>query len=106
MESKEERPGTAVTIFGRTYVLRGEHETDRLERLAELLDRRMQDVAESTGTADTLKVAILAALNLADEHLGVESSRGGDSSPDAARLTRLAARLDEALAEVDAAAEC
>jgi hypothetical protein len=58
---------TPVTIFGKTYHLRGDGDPDYLAELAAEVDKRMRAVAESTGTADTLKIAILAALNLADE---------------------------------------
>jgi len=57
----------AVTIYGRTYHLRGDGRTERLGELAERVDRTMRDIADKTGTADTLKVAILAALNIADD---------------------------------------
>ncbi len=57
----------AVTIYGRTYHLRGDGRSEHLGDLAERVDRTMRDIAERTGTADTLKVAILAALNIADE---------------------------------------
>jgi cell division protein ZapA len=90
---------TPVTIFGRTYPLRGGADPDYLIELAALVDARMREVAEGTGTADSLKVAILAALNIADDFL--QASR---RSPSAAtedtegRLGRLVTLLDEALA--------
>jgi len=91
---------TAVTIFGRTYHLRGEGDSGYLVELADLVDRKMREVAEATGTADTLKVAILASLNIADDYLkaGRDGSTSGDEAPDQ-RLARMVALLDEALAE-------
>lgn len=91
---------TPVTIYGRTYYLRGDGQSGYLSELAEIVDGRMRQVAEATGTADTLKVAILAALNIADECL--QARRGGasrDDGRDKARLTSLVTLLDEALAE-------
>jgi cell division protein ZapA len=90
---------TAVTIFGRTYCLRGGGDASYLEELASIVDGKMQEVAEATGTADTLKLAILAALNLADEYFG--AGRRDPSSRDAdgeRRLARMVTLLDEALA--------
>ena len=69
---------TAVTIAGRTYHLRGNGDPDYLQELASLVDARMRAIGEATGTADTLKVAILAALNLADDYL--QSGRRSDRS--------------------------
>jgi cell division protein ZapA len=93
---------TAVTILGRTYRLRGDGDAAYLQELAALVDEKMREVESATGTADTLKIAILASLNLADDYmkisrgsgartakaLGVESNR---------RLARLVNVLDEAL---------
>ena len=95
----EQGEATPVTIFGRTYHLRGNEDPDYLVELAELVDRKMQDMAEATGTADTLKVAILACLNVADDYL--QARRGGSHRPDERtekRLARMVTLLDEALA--------
>ena len=89
---------TPVTIFGRTYHLRGQSDAGYLAELAAEVDRRMKEVADATGTADTLKVAILAALNIADERF--QASRALTpklDGEDEARLDRLLALLDEVL---------
>ena len=92
---------TAVTIFGRTYHLRGHSDTEYLNELAASVDERMREVAEATGTADTLKIAILAALNFADESRhpdrrdAARRFRTGDAEK---RLDRLVTLLDDALA--------
>jgi cell division protein ZapA len=88
---------TPVTIYGRTYHLRGDGDPGYLHTLAREVDRRMREVAESTGTADTLKVAILAALNITDECL---QAGGGSASPAGERhMGRWAALIDEVLAD-------
>jgi cell division protein ZapA len=58
---------TTVEIFGQTYNVRGDGDPDYLLELARLVDTRMRDVAAQVATVDPLKIAILAALNLADE---------------------------------------
>ena len=72
----------------------------RLSRTA-LVDEKMRDVAEATGTADTLKVAILAALNVADEYL--QAGSGGPRAPNRGanekQLARMITLLDEVLTE-------
>jgi len=90
---------TAVTIFGRSYHLRGHGDAKYLEELASLVDSRMREIADATQTADTLKVAILACLNVADDYL---KSRGGATTSQDAdadrRLARMITLLDETLA--------
>ena len=91
---------TAVTIFGRTYHLRGASDSDYLTELAEFVDGKMREVTEETDTADTLKVSILASLNIADDYL--RASRGGPQSPSRTtekRLAKMVAGIDEALAD-------
>jgi cell division protein ZapA len=56
-----------VRIYDREYALRTSGDTGRLEELCRMLDERMREVAEASGAVDTLKAAILTALNLADE---------------------------------------
>ena len=58
---------TSVEIFGQTYNVRGEGDPDYLKELARFVDSRMRDVASQVATVDALKIAILAALNIADE---------------------------------------
>ena len=88
---------TPVTIYGKTYHLRGDGDTTYLHELAQVVDRRMREVAETTGTADTLSLAILAALNITDECL--QAQRGPVSVDTEKQLGRFLTRIDEALAD-------
>ena len=88
---------TPVTIYGKTYHLRGDGDTAYLHELALEVDRRMREVAETTGTADTLALAILAALNITDECL--QARRGPVSTDTERQLDRWAAQIDDALAD-------
>jgi len=63
-----------VSIFNQSYSLRsasgdGEH----VERVARLVDERMRAVADGLAVHDVAKVAVLTALNLADELEGLRS---------------------------------
>ena len=58
-------------------------------------------IAEATGTADTLKIAILAALNFADESRHPDrrdAARRFQTGDAEKRLDRLVTLLDDALA--------
>lgn len=57
-----------VRIYNQTYSIRtGDGNVDRTLQLAELVDQRMREVTDGALTSDSLKVAILVALHLADE---------------------------------------
>jgi cell division protein ZapA len=62
------RPETVeVTILNRTLVLRSENSREHVEQVARLVDERMRLVSSRITTHDVAKIAILAALNIADE---------------------------------------
>jgi cell division protein ZapA len=56
-----------VEIYNQSYNIRGNGNPEYIIQLADFVDRRMRDVAAATLTVDSLKVAILAALHIADE---------------------------------------
>jgi cell division protein ZapA len=61
----------SVDIYDQTYHLRGE-DTEYIRRLAEIVDSKMRAVASHGKTVDSLRVAVLAALNIADEMAALE----------------------------------
>jgi len=67
MSEQPEPSSVQVTIYDREYAFRTTGDPERLQALCASLDKRMREVAASTGAVDTLKVAVLAALSLADD---------------------------------------
>ena len=57
-----------VVIYDQEYFMRGDLNQEYIQKLAQYLDAKMRSIAERTRTVDTLRVAVLAALNLADEY--------------------------------------
>src|ERR1700729_1073538 len=57
---------TTVTIYDQAYHLTG-HDPEHIRQIAEYVDTKMRAVAAQGHTVDSLRVAVLAALNLADE---------------------------------------
>jgi cell division protein ZapA len=56
-----------VNIFNQPYHLRTDGDGDYLRQLAQFVDERMQAISSHTSVVDYAKVAVLAALNIADE---------------------------------------
>jgi cell division protein ZapA len=56
-----------VNIFNQPYHLRTDGDGDYVRRLAQFVDERMQAISTHTSVVDYAKVAVLAALNIADE---------------------------------------
>ena len=94
-----------VEIYDQVYQLRGT-DPEHIQRLAAVVDRKMRAVSAHGATVDSLRVAVLAALNIADELLALrarfDSLNGSLNQAQSAVRTRtgsLAGMLDEVLAE-------
>lgn len=86
-----------VEIYGQTYNLRGEGDTSYITDLAAFVDQKMREVSDHTATVDSLKVAILAALNIADEHFQIKGAQHENQRGTSQRLQRLVELLDRTL---------
>jgi cell division protein ZapA len=67
MDEMRETNSVRATIYNQDYVLRTNGDPRNLETLCAILDDRMKNIAEATGAVDTIKVAVLAALSMADD---------------------------------------
>jgi cell division protein ZapA len=92
------KPAGCVTveIYDQIYHLSGE-DAEYIRGLAELVDARMRAVAAQGRTGDSLRLAVLAALNIADELSRAELGGGGDARQVHARAASLRGMLDEVL---------
>ena len=86
-----------VEIFDQAYNLRGS-DPQYILKLAEYVDAKMRAVAEATNTIDTVRLAVLAALNIADEyHLLKKKQQDGGATDYQKRAHLLSNALDEIL---------
>ena len=65
-EVRRSSTSISVDIYDQTYNLRA-HDPEYIQRLAETVDAKMRAVSATGNTVDSLRVAVLAALNIADE---------------------------------------
>lgn len=85
-----------VEIFNQSYTVRGDLDEAYVASIARYVDGKMRDIASSTRTVDTLRIAVLAALNIADELHAIRQRR--DSAEDDIRF-----RAERCLQLVDSA---
>ena len=85
-----------VEIFDQAYNLRGS-DPDYILKLAEYVDGKMRAVAEQTATVDSVRLAVLAALNIADEYHLLKRKQENGGSDYQSRAQQLASALDEVL---------
>ncbi len=95
----EQAPANYVTveIYDQTYHLSGQ-DAEHIRSLAAQVDAKMRAVAAKGCTVDSLRVAVLAALNMADE-LSQAGETGNSTTVGHARANSLRGLLDEVLEE-------
>jgi len=92
------RGHVTVEIYDQIYHLSGQ-DAEHIRHLAALVDARMRAVAARGRTVDSLRVAVLAALNLADELSQATLAGDADARQGHARAASLRGLLDEVLEE-------
>ena len=63
-----------VNIYDKKYVISGDADQDYIREIAEFVDTRMREINKLTNEIDSTKIAILTALNIADEFFQLKKS--------------------------------
>lgn len=87
----------SVEIHGQRYPIRSSLEHDYVLRLAAYVDQKIGAAAESTPSGDSLRLAVLAALNIADELFRIREATRARDSQIAERASELEQLLDRVL---------
>jgi cell division protein ZapA len=92
-----------LDIFGQTFSLIAEDEA-RLQEVARHVDAEMKQLSQSTATIDSFRLAVLAALNIANERFDLADRLARKDNAVQAQFEALSAKaaritlaLDEAL---------
>src|SRR3954462_10810322 len=97
----EGTPTIRVEIYNQTYNIRSDGDSEYVIGLAEFVDRKMREISSGTLTVDSLKVAILAALHIADEYYRLKSQQEQTDTQLASRSAECAEILDKFLKQKD-----
>lgn len=81
---EKEKTRVTVKIMGEEFILRGTSSPDEMHRVGRYVDRLMKKLAENNIQMSKHKIAVLAALNLADELLKLKSGTNTRASADKA----------------------
>lgn len=93
------REGIRVEIYDQEYFMRGDLDGEYIQRLATYLDGKMRSIADRTHTVDSLRVAVLAALNIADEYHQIKAKYESMSNQMDRKVGSCNEVLDEILKE-------
>jgi cell division protein ZapA len=86
----------SVEIHGQRYPIRSGLDQEYVAKLASYVDEKMRAAADSTPTSDSMRLAVLTALNVADELFRCRDgtrARNGELAERAGELERLLDRL-------------
>jgi cell division protein ZapA len=86
-----------VEIYNQTYSIRSDGDNDYILTLADYVDGKMREISSGTFTVDSLKVAILAALHIADEYHQLQQSQHQTDMQLASRSAECTEMLDRVL---------
>jgi cell division protein ZapA len=86
-----------VEIYDQSYNVSAGDSEEYVRELAGYVDSKMREVAEATRTVDSLRVAVLAALNVADECFRLRSRQQKLEGPLRQRVEKCVALVERAL---------
>jgi len=98
MTSKPKR--VELDIFGQTFSLIAEDE-DRLQDVARYVDAQMKELSQSTATIDSFRLAVLAALNIANERFDLLDRLASKENAVRAQFEALNAKAEKIVIELD-----
>lgn len=87
----------SVEILGQRYPIRSPLDATYVADLAAYVDEKIRSTADITPTTDTVRLAVLAALNIADEFFHVRDGERGRRELVVDRVARLERLIDDAL---------
>jgi cell division protein ZapA len=87
-----------IEVHGQKYPIRTELDTRYVEELAEFVEKRMALAAKASPSSDAVGLAVLTALNIADEYFRSRNHHTSNSSTLAERTAALERIVDQALA--------
>src|SRR5271163_3169244 len=100
----EAQPGSAtvkIQIYDQSYNVNADGNEEYLNELAAYVDGKMRSIAESTHMVDSLKVAVLAALNIADETFQTRKRQQEIEGPLRQRVEKCVTMVEKALEQTN-----
>jgi cell division protein ZapA len=86
-----------IEIYDQTYSVQADQNEENLKELAAYVDSKMRPVAKAPGTVEPVKLAVLAALNIADEMFTLRQRQEKIEGPLRKRVEKCVALVEKAL---------
>jgi cell division protein ZapA len=90
-----------IEIFDQAYNVNADGNEEYLTELAAYVDKKMRAISESTQIVDSVKVAVLAALNIADENFTLRQRTQKLEDPIRQRMEKCVSMVEKALEQAN-----
>ena len=90
-----------IQIYGKTYSLKSSSSEVDAEEVAAYVDSRMKELANARSKTATLDLAILTALNIAQELMELKNQAGAKEEAEGEKLRQLVEALDKELQDIE-----
>ena len=90
-----------IQIYGKTYSLKSSSSEVDAEEVAAYVDSRMKELANARSKTSTLDLAILLALNIAQELMELKNQAGAKEEAEGEKLRQLVEALDRELQGIE-----
>ncbi len=88
-----------IKVFGQTYTVKTDAEEDYIQEVAKYVNEKMEEILKKTKSVSTLNVAILTALNIADDLLREKEKRTALLREVGAKSKELVEKIDMKIGE-------
>ncbi len=92
-----ETQSVKVNIFGHTYSINGDASPEYILNLADYINKKMEEVSIGISNSNPAQVAILVALNIADEYFQLKKIKTGNEAALEEKTKNLISMLDEGI---------
>ena len=86
-----------IDVHGQRYPIRTTLDARYVQELAAYVDRKMRAASEASPASDVVGLAVLTALNIADEYFRARDQRSHETENLSSRASELERIVDEAL---------
>jgi cell division protein ZapA len=83
-----------IKVFGQTYTVKTDAEENHIQAVAQYVNEKMEEILKKTRSVSSLNVAILTALNIADDLLREKEKRKALLQEIEAKSKDLAEKID------------
>ena len=90
-----------IDIYDQSYSVNADGNEEYLQELAAYVDTKMREIAAATHMVDSLKVAVLASLNIADELFTARERQHTIEGPLRKRVEKCVALVEKALEQTN-----